>query len=1789
MTHRNPKVRHEIQQLTEDPAFQRKAVTRFNEAIYILLNLPFSNDDILIRIIRKLRKFEGFHIIFICNKLLVLLLEACGDQIALFQNESENLIDLCHSYCVAASTDGPRRISLSEFSAVVQHAIDHCLKSQRPANSLLTVWVSNYLKFFKVLIVANIAENDEKSFKESSGAETVLLFRKCVDSFETRLKEQDFFEILDVSIAFAELDGNLKDYKWILPICLESARPVANLLMKWIKLLQFPLVSNNFAVLVARNDEMLNKRSDYAKKREETGYIPNFERESLTYRIADAIQCLKTENERFEISQDQERLAVFFKNYNFVSQHTMLSLILLSSEHFSCIELSEIFTLLGNKIIKESIARSESFWLLSRLLLRFQVGQPILTILRLWNAHFAADNRNTVLRCLLEFASYPIGHFENVNMEKHVYDLSEFLSGLPNDLLRNIHLWNVFFICFIRGFGLCWNRFSTDKILIKFFNERLSCLDMETNRILNHDKFQNLETLVQCLTDIAELNIDVLCKENLMWSLFEFLKLVPSPALFTIVARDLIPRLCFLDAAELIEELKKAAIRLDSKGFSDFLAVVSSVSNCNDKAIVREILTSLMRTYQDSQHSRSNLALRQHGTQLNLRDKSNALNSRSLSDSLRMESFSVISEWLLTQRDLSAARLEIVTASMEVTLGYNEQLCTTFRDQLMTTFQSVSSQGEIFDFLVAATAGALSASTFDFQIDPLCILALGDANDLAGYQLLSLYRHVRAGFLEVKHLMSQECVAKDLAKSLNLLISCRAQMHQKICLIQTFFWLFLGQTIKPPNYLYGAITLIVPTTYTKFIIDSLNDLQLMNVLGRIWEGSCRMHSEHTSSAESLSSVLARRFPEAFVNKDAMKIYRSLLIFSEQSHIFLCLLMSLVRQLLEQSHSLSTFFNKLKNLEEILRKPGTTTPPVLLMCLKEAYRNSLEDAEIEMLTQTVFCGLVEEGDLTIYVGFDVPKLLVAIFKESEDVEERTKLVQRCFQILAKIPKELASRIISKVGMDPCVSKSKSVLSLGLKWIVQSSSLSLMEAILVLELCLDALSLTAFPWPSCSSVSPNETANRTLQSKSAGLSVRNSISATANANLQRPLQESTTDLRTPDSNKKSSEPENSKLLTPAIVAHDLIVIFRKLASDHNCAEDRVETSVKQTFHYLFSEPKGFSFGGCCFEEFQIVTEKVFSCLICILMSSKSLEAPLYWLELSHHHFVQCSEIILNACKWYPAKAAEILDLQRNVMSTLTLLNSKSDVTGSHCNRKCYQGLKNQIEHISLILSLNIKLEMTSTLLELTISNSQLSSTCAQIISVWTDELEKKNLVQELGNLHAQLQTTRSTANDISFIYKLLVPAGRIFVNSVEDVLHARNEIISIVKLQEKVKLERCLPWISEMLQSSISCKAIDIWCTSFLFAKDITSRDVDAICNLTEKAFVKMPSAYESVTQCLFTEDIVGRLWSKKSLLEDNFKRCLRLARLLNEFVTISQQTTSVTTNQEGEVIRILAGACQTLCQHFLENTSSSRKLYKIHHDTLVMLFYHIFCDKDDDLAKDCTKSDEIEESVHRRLKDGKVFDVMLLIMRRWLTSIQKRPQLSQHVRNIVQIVMSANPKNTLASKVPLIPRSNIQSAANVDEMIQCYVESLEGNQAAVALLQTARYNQVIRTTGAGADDTLDLWSSPSIELPCYVNRNDRPEEKILAQNLRTLWAEWKDILNQANIGTVKVNGAKVEIKSLFNYTNNFQELELQAEAVKEVTKGLSSENFVHWRQDLLRREELQRRKFKKLRLNSRVNI
>ena len=106
-------------------------------------------------------------------------------------------------------------------------------------------------------------------------------------------------------------------------------------------------------------------------------------------------------------------------------------------------------------------------------------------------------------------------------------------------------------------------------------------------------------------------------------------------------------------------------------------------------------------------------------------------------------------------------------------------------------------------------------------------------------------------------------------------------------------------------------------------------------------------------------------------------------------------------------------------------------------------------------------------------------------------------------------------------------------------------------------------------------------------------------------------------------------------------------------------------------------------------------------------------------------------------------------------------------------------------------------------------------------------------------------------------------------------------------------------------------------------------------------------------------------------------------------------------------------------------------------------------------------------------------------------------------------------------------------------------------------QAAGYNQERKAE-------LDLWSSPAVELPCYLSRRESPSERLhtkkLTEVLRRLWYEWKDILSMYLVPAVEVNGKEVGTKDLFGFQDSLKEMEEQAAAVKEKVKQINSQQF-----------------------------
>ena len=242
--------------------------------------------------------------------------------------------------------------------------------------------------------------------------------------------------------------------------------------------------------------------------------------------------------------------------------------------------------------------------------------------------------------------------------------------------------------------------------------------------------------------------------------------------------------------------------------------------------------------------------------------------------------------------------------------------------------------------------------------------------------------------------------------------------------------------------------------------------------------------------------------------------------------------------------------------------------------------------------------------------------------------------------------------------------------------------------------------------------------------------------------------------------------------------------------------------------------------------------------------------------------------------------------------------------------------------------------------------------------------------------------------------------------------------------------------------------------------------------------------------------------------------IRLARLLSEFVNILKPLQPEKNLKDANARELVVDACQRFCVSY-EKEEGIKHLYKIHNQTLKSLLTKIF-GKETSLKKEtdeprrdamsvASQACSMQEYFPAALRYKEVHESLLVLLRRWLTGIVTKPNLV-----------------------------------------------VERNQSLIAQFQAVGYNE-------REPDSPDLWSSPKIELPCYLSERKSPNDTI-SDVLRSHWNEWKDLLSIYHVEFVQVGDVKVQRHDLFGGQATLEEMEEQVTAVKEYARQLSSELF-----------------------------
>ena len=426
---------------------------------------------------------------------------------------------------------------------------------------------------------------------------------------------------------------------------------------------------------------------------------------------------------------------------------------------------------------------------------------------------------------------------------------------------------------------------------------------------------------------------------------------------------------------------------------------------------------------------------------------------------------------------------------------------------------------------------------------------------------------------------------------------------------------------------------------------------------------------------------------------------------------------------------------------------------------------------------------------------------------------------------------------------------------------------------------------------------------------------------------------------------------------------------------------------------------------------------------------------------------------------------------------------------------------------------------------------------------------------------------------FVWHMFEVCGESYMNSPEDLLAKLHHLVNFFIPEEpNCGLHRLPEWRKMMIAEGYSLHVIDTWCVDFLLTprENLSSRDVDAIIDLSPSSLQLVAPVAQSIKQCIFSDE---------GIKGHPIKERLRLVKLLNEFTEVLKIRKPNEASSNTVVTRIVVDACDELCKSYLDKSRSDNDLFKIRGVTLDALFTEVFVTSDGEQvnsphsssANKHTRTNQALQGLQQGKGSLQIFCAHVEVtIQCWCyygvgyrTSPTSQP-LASYTQEIVQFILSQHSSEMGSSLLE-----------ELHNKIQNRILSFAPNQVLISQFQAAGYNQ-----GDPANTNDDLWKSTSVELSCYLSKSESTSKEVIERKLtivlRGHWMQWKDLLFMLNIPSIRVGEANVDTKDLFGFQTTLKEMENQVSAVKERISQVPSEDMDGRLVEELIRQEQQHR-------------
>ncbi|XP_074629858.1 uncharacterized protein LOC141888751 [Acropora palmata] len=1688
----------------------------YDTVVTKLTELPFESEEQRVTLLESVQLLEKYHFIQIYN-LGVAPLRISKADTSEFLVEAKKIFELCSSFCY--TQDVSERIPFGYFSKALQF----CFPPQ-PEKCLSSTVVSELLELFQVFQKENIVSHLIEQRGQQPNTQQVYTRRgskyfisELLEIFQARRVQGCITDVIDQTKRIALLDAQVHRTENL------EIKPV--FLISWIKLLKITEVSNYFASCLAKDDAV------YVNPLSHDPY------QTTAQQFERVLSEIKRTGSEIHLPTDKERIGLLLKYITHFCQYQDRNVILSSLRLLTDLKIDrEVLEVVFEKFLfkgKEEdyqylrTFENKALELLSIVLPLFPKGVAF-KIIQVCEKFFSRDRDDYALcdPTLGKLSLIPINTLSpyyctlcevlflfvfGLHIESHCIlqnraeTILELFSGLESR--RNVK----FLIAVIKQLSLC----PSAKLTLEFKKFVLCELD----DLAKHFKGDKERDVFQKILEILSSSQVYECTQELLSEILSYLK-----------------RFIYKDRP--MKTIEDPVLSL--------LSLLSTVPISDDRRL---------KVLKRGKASRSGLYSSTLMLELMTRFGVGLEEANEFFDNVH----SVFVDEFKEDKDLFESFQKVIHKALS-----------------STSFQNVPKVG------ILEVARSISTGTFNEEVDSCCLIVLSWALGMSDSEMVELFSEVQRCANGIFH--DQNGSDSKPNGQYNLFWAFTLSLHhavssvgfsgeEKLILVEKVCNIFRESLdVMTPWQIMDAIKNLIPyaprqnepnstgseekvSLSFNHIVTFLEDSKMMVQLGRIPDNMDR----------SLCSILSEINPNSFTRDRLADVYNFIRSQENLDEGFFLRILSFLEVGIQTLNSGEDVLGVLQEMEHFLHAIIPDLVPLVMLSYEYLIQNQVCIQERKVFMGEVIMKWQSSTKADILSFLKLPQLLWKAFAGTDCLAQRSERIQRLQGILKGANEEVENYCNEKTGLG--YDKLSEISFQELEWLIFDSSLPNRDAALAFSL------IFRFRDKQLNFLSSfcGKRENVFLQFLSDGTACIQEVSSQDNMSTLCGAAVESEGSHTTASKARSSA------LTPVSIAQKMIQILRRIRMS---GEDISEICFSLWDSVFSCLSMGVT---TCFDHQCLITLSSFcrddylDLLLSVLEESSSTEVFLFWVKKNWHHLYQCSDIILKSCrKTAPVNSLDDeaqLKFHTAIFNSLEMIRTRT-ATPSHLapfqfRTDCFRNLETQLRYLSKVLDINLPLDVSSAVFGLFQINVEVGEAVAEMVSSWSSQEQAIKLVEAVQGIFEGNKEYPEKA--VIAALQLSQAYGRLCAESSKDLLLKINEHIErLCDNPEDVSGLIDLPkWRQMMIEEGFRVQVIDSWCVAFLAtpSEDLSSRDIDAIVELNSRSLQLVSSVSQKIKECIFPETGFG---VKEGVNESHIRERLRLARLLGEFINVLKQRKPDENRKDAQIRDIVVEACHELCKVYQNQFRKRKELYKIRDRMLKALFTEVFGKpqnqvNEPEFAVDSAVEDQsckevqrkaspvkkqvsyLHENLPRLVKNAEVYGPLSVLLRRWLSTIATKPVLIFHTRNVIQEMFSA------------YTSEGGPTLKELHHSILEYIISFERNQALMSQLQVAGYNQKMQ-------DTLDLWSSLSIECPGYLSNKEsanrqRLEKKLkkLTKILRCLWNEWKDILQMGLIGPVKVGEKMIPTEELFSLQDSLEDMDKQASAVRPIVRQIGSQN------------------------------